>query len=326
MKKLTVSAITLGLATLLTGCDKYDVQIPKIKENREYYVAHPDKAEEAWNECKNTFEQIHFIDRNLSREEQKEFELFLAKKGEREYRKNCYSIENVISEAQELERQKEEELKQVKNKKEAIAYIEKLEKEFIGKTWQESIAKIINSDFSMSYYSDRDKELADLDLDGYLQKGSISSYIRYDNENVERYKNDVMTYIYAKQRELGIKELLLKPYNELINDTSYCKTDKRQLSVCEIWQDAVKQERNNIINSYMANYETLKSDYNKCVAKLEDYLASVNVGKNDKNVQIDIYNGIKDTENKIYDSYPCSEAEEALRKLNLNFDHYEKLD
>ena len=85
MKKLTVSAITLGLATLLTGCDKYDVQIPKIKENREYYVAHPDKAEEAWNECKNTFEQIHFIDRNLSREEQKEFELFLAKKGEREY-------------------------------------------------------------------------------------------------------------------------------------------------------------------------------------------------------------------------------------------------
>ena len=76
----------------------------------------------------------------------------------------------------------------------------------------------------------------------------------------------------------------------------------------------------------MANYETLKSDYNKCVAKLEDYLASVNVGKNDKNVQIDIYNGIKDTENKIYESYPCSEAEEALRKLNLNFDHYEKLD
>ena len=39
-----------------------------------------------------------------------------------------------------------------------------------------------------------------------------------------------------------------------------------------------------------------------------------------------IYNGIKDTENKIYESYPCSEAEEALRKLNLNFDHYEKLD
>lgn len=332
MKKLAFSAITLGLTTLLVGCDKYDVQIPKVKETREYYVANPDKAKEALKECEKTFDQIYKADSGLSPEEHKEFRLYLAKHGESEYRKHCNDVEYAIREVEELERQKQDELQKAERRKEAIAYIEKLEKEFVGKTWQESISKIINSGFDIKFYSYKYKEFMKLDLNEFLQKSLMFHYIEYShdgNPTPEQYrddiKNDVIPYIYAKQRELGIKELLSKPYNELINDSSYCKTDKREYSVCEIWTDAVQQQRNNVVNGYMANYEQLKTDYNQCVAKFEDYLKSINVGKNDK-VDNDIYKNIIETEKKIYESYPCAETEEALQKLNLKIDHYEKLD
>lgn len=325
MKKLTFSAITLGLTVLLVGCDKYDVQIPKVKaETREYYVANPDKAKEALEECNKFYGNISTVADRLSREEYEEFKLYLSKNGKNTYDRHCNDVEYAIREAETLERNKQYELEKEEKRKEAIAYIEKLEKEFVGKTWQESIYKIINSGSDMSYYGYNERERANLDLNEYIQK-YMQHYIEYGNENIEDYKDNVLSYIYVKQRTLGIKDLLNKPYNELINDSSYCKTDKRKYSVCEIWTDAVQQQRNNVVNGYIANYEQLKTDYNQCVAKLEDYLKSINVGKNDS-VPNDVYKGIKETENKIYESYPCAETEEALQKLNLKFDHYEKLD
>lgn len=341
MKKLP-TYLAILMSSVLAGCDKYDVQIPQTLETEEYYVQNIDKARQVKEECEKVTSNIHAIEKSiLKNDELKEFRKYLSSKGYNEYwgkfHDNCNNAERGISIAESKEEEAKREAKQQARISEITNYIKSSYAKFEQLSWQDEISRILSEISTFTDDSDpqhffylRDENMSSIDKNMITRFGTseIRDYIEYDGHTLKEDEKNKFALRYSINQlwQKGLAELKAKKYDELVADESYCKKDKRQYSACDVWKQAVSEKRAEIVNNYTTNYDSLKTDYNQCVAKLEDYLKSVNVGKYDKNVPNDILKGIYDTEKNIYAKYPCSEAEEALKKLNLNFDHYENLE
>ncbi|OOF67083.1 hypothetical protein BKG95_08515 [Rodentibacter pneumotropicus] len=333
MKKSYLYSVIIG-AFALVACDKYGIDLPDTLESEEFYLINADKAKKVVEKCEQIDAKIEesSIEARSEKDEFKAYNklrLHLENNGLDVFRKNCNNAKHALKEiAYEESAKKREEEKEVERKaqrEEGTKYLQELKNTYIGKNWQESISKILNSKELESVYGDYMRKHQVVDQDylllfyDYCEKDSCK---RLDN----KMRTAILALILREQQLIGIQELTKKPYSELISDANYCKTDKRKYSVCDVWKETVEIKREEIINNYVANYETLKTDYNQCVVQLENYLTSVNVNKNDNNVPYDVLKGIRETEEKIYSKYPCMETQEALKRLNLSFDHYEKLD
>lgn len=350
MKKLPTCVVLLT-SSILVGCDKYDLKISQDLQNLqtvEFYTAHEEKALKVQNECKQIEDEVRKIHDSLPKSERKEFEDYFSN-----IEKNCnnadrglhniaeqkreqkYAQEQIEREQQEAKEQAEKEAR----KDEIIKYMKDTYASYEQLPWQDGLSKILSetvtstshpdSDPAGKFFYDRNKDMSSIDRNMIKKLGNsnIESYIEYGNELALDDKNELALIYSANQLwQKGLAELKAKNYAELAVDESYCKKDKRKYSACDVWRQAISEKRAEIVKNYTLNYDSLKTDYNQCVAQLEDYLKSVNVGKNDTGVPYNILQGIQETEKNIYAKYPCSETEEALRKLNLNFDHYEKLD
>ncbi|OOF83965.1 hypothetical protein BKG93_08960 [Rodentibacter ratti] len=330
MKKLAISSIILG-SFALAACDKYDINIPSTFETEEFYLKNEDKARKVVDECKKIEEQNEKILMSLSTpSEQENYEKYLDENNVDNFNKNCKRAEKALNKIEwdksVAELHAKEEANTKAHKEEILAFVQELRDQY-GKTWQEGVTNMLNTEKKLPYYEGI--RLTKVIEDDYFK--IFSSYLHYDGERwTKNFKSDyyvsqVKVVIYGEYRIAGINELMQKEYKDLIADTSYCKTDRREYSVCDIWESAVARKRNEVVNDYLKNYEKLKTDYNQCVVELENYLTSINVGKNDQ-VNYDTRNNIREKESEIYSEFPCAETQEALKQLNLSFSHYEKLD
>lgn len=345
MQKLPTYVVLLT-SSILVGCDKYDLKIPQDLQTVEFYTANEEKALKAKKECEQIENEIKQISRSIPKSEQQEFDKYLSQSDYSKFRKNCRNaidgLDNIKYQKEKAEREQQEAKEQAEKearKDEIIKYIKDAYASYEQLPWQEGLSKILSETATSTNYSDsaehffyeRNKDMSSLDKNisevFWKTKGYIEYGDKYNNSLTEDDKKEFALTFSANQLwQKGLAELKTKNYAELVVDESYCKKDKRKYSACDVWRQAISEKRAEIVKNYTLNYDSLKTDYNQCVVQLEDYLKSVNVGKNDTGVPYNILKGIQETEKNIYAKYPCSETEEALRKLNLNFDHYEKLD
>lgn len=345
MKKLPTCVVLLT-SSILVGCDKYDLKIPQDLQTVEFYTENEEKALKVQKECEQINNEINQISRSIPKSEQQEFDKYLSQSDYSKFRKNCKNateglrfIEIQKEEAEREQQKIKEQAEQKARKDEIIKYIKDAYASYEQLPWQEGLSKILSetatstkhSDSAEHFFYERNKDMSSLDKDisevFWKTKGYIEYGDKYNNSLTEDDKKEFALTFSANQLwQKGLAELKTKNYAELVVDESYCKKDKRKYSACDVWRQAISEKRAEIVKNYTLNYDSLKTDYNQCVDQLEDYLKSVNVGKNDTGVPYNILKGIQETEKNIYAKYPCSETEEALQKLNLNFDHYEKLD
>lgn len=339
MKKLP-TYLTVLMSSVLVGCDKYDVNIPTELESQEFYATHEEKALQVVTQCERVRNDLDKFTNSLSKQERIEFKEHVSE-DIRTFRENCDHAEDGLrdieykkEEVQKAEEEKTKKLQRETRKNEIISYLKTTYTKFDSLPWQDAISQVLsevgNIDDSEYIFGYRNDEIViDSEDSLYRISGSfeLREYLEYGKEQEKSRKDKMAMRFVANQLwKKGLAELKAKKYDELVIDESYCKKDKRSFSACDVWKQAVSEKRAEIVKNYTINYGQLKTDYNQCVTELEDYLKSVNVGKNDKNVPSDILEGIYDTEKNIYAKYPCSEAKEALQKLNLSFDHYEKLE
>lgn len=345
MKKLPTCVVLLT-SSILVGCDKYDLKIPQDLQTVEFYTANEEKALKVQKECEQIDNEINQISRSIPKSEQQEFDKYLSQSDYSKFRKNCRNaidgLDNIKYQKEKAEREQQEAKEQAEKearKDEIIKYMKDTYASYDQLSWQDGLSKILSetvtstshpdSDPAGKFFYDRNKDMSSIDRNMIKKLGNsnIESYIEYGYGLALDDKNELALIYSANQLwQKGLAELKTKNYAELVVDESYCKKDKRKYSACDVWRQAISEKRTEIVKNYTLNYDSLKTDYNQCVDQLEDYLKSVNVGKNDTGVPYNILKGIQETEKNIYAKYPCSETEEALQKLNLNFDHYEKID
>lgn len=114
-----------------------------------------------------------------------------------------------------------------------------------------------------------------------------------------------MKTLYKDKFQQGKNELYKIPFEKLsLAENTYCKQDKRQYSVCQVWKETVEQQEKEIIENYVKNYESLKNDYNQCIDKM---LAAKKQPQSWK------------LTSDIRDSYPCQQTVKARSQLQLGY-------
>ncbi|WP_439327675.1 hypothetical protein [Lonepinella sp. BR2357] len=213
-------------------------------------------------------------------------------------------------------------------RKQVSAKVEQEIAPFKDLNWQQGIAKLISvlmkpndRSFSLDYWVETEESELNT-LDYVINHTDFSGSTRID----DRIRNNVRHHLYNKFYFTGLKELLAKPYLELIKDTSYCQTDRRPSSACSVYNKAVEKQQNQLIENYMKDFDSLKKDYNQCVAQFEAHYQSLNVDKKAETIPREAYDSIVNKEKEIFQSYPCNLAQQALQNLNLSFSHIDKLD
>lgn len=186
----------------------------------------------------------------------------------------CKAAHNAVREFKRTEREKERQEKEAKEKAESEAAKNAVAQEYGQQTWQEYIVSYANSDCAESLFT-------------------------------ESSKCSAMKALYKDKFQQGKNELYKIPFEKLsLAENTYCKQDKRQYSVCQVWKETVEQQEKEIVENYVKNYDSLKRDYNQCVDKAL-------VAKK----QPQSWKLISD----IRDSYPCQQTVKARSQLQLGY-------
>lgn len=271
--------------------------------DKTYYLDHIDEAKSRMAQCKDEMEEA------FKNNDKEAFEKLGDKQSE------CSQADAAIREDRQRQREKERAEKEAQAKIELDKAMQQMESEYGKQTWQE---------FAHTYVND---------------KTCQGFFLADDNYQCRAFKA-----LYEKKAQAGIDELKKQELSTLLGEEqTYCKTDKRRYSACDIWKRAanekaktdfeklsfedlakLKEAYNNyqspinsayseiyrkkektVIDDFAGNYENLKKVYNQCV---------------------DAYQGTKDwkVRSQISDTYPCEQARSARSKLQLPYDNFKK--
>lgn len=245
MKRI-ILASTLLSALCLSACGDSDVLSVEIHTKKFYY----DNIEKA----KEVVEKCHKLDREaeqLEKKSRKDANRVLYGKV-RNYRANCDHAQDAV-EAYDEFKEKSTRLK------EASTYIEEQKKKFADLTWQQKIEK--NLEKGGRSYKYLGYVLSDKDIFTYF----LSDNYIFGSNWMDYLEEKVKSFIYYIAKREGINEMLKVDYPTLVNDKSYCATDRRKYSVCSVWKEAVEQKSKLIIEEFMDNYDQLKATFNQCL-------------------------------------------------------------
>lgn len=188
----------------------------------------------------------------------------------------CQAADRAIREFKRINREKEALEREAKEKAESEAAKKAVAQEYGQQTWQEYIVSYANSECAESLYY------------------------------TESSKCRAMKAFYQDKFQQGRQTLSEIPFEKLSSaENTYCRQDKRQYSVCQVWRETVAQQEKDLVENYVKNHELLKTDYNQCVDKV---LAAKK--------QPQWWTLISD----IRDSYPCQQTVKARGQLKLGYD------
>ncbi|QGM80377.1 hypothetical protein [Otariodibacter oris] len=272
MKKLFVlSALASSLA--LTACGEL-INVPTEYESSDYYYQNIDKAKKVAEQCDSTkasldVEASKLSDPEVLKKYHQDRSIFLS---------NCANAQEALLKV-EKERQELKKQEEIANRrKEVEDYWNSKKVQYKDMDWKEYIDSNIDfiyedysvlSDFKYSYDGDIRKvpESDNLFLDDIYTRAYIESGDRDWQSNKEVISNRAL---YIDNFKRGINILKTQPYKQLLQDTSYCEQESRELSSCSVWQTALYEIRQDTINNYVANYESLKKDFNQCFDNMDN--------------------------------------------------------
>ncbi|WP_439256836.1 hypothetical protein [Lonepinella sp. BR2271] len=214
-------------------------------------------------------------------------------------------------------------------------YLQLLEQEWANINWQQGINKLISIKPNLGYDLDKFENLPTLKeiMSAYLakeygwryfdeRKSTSDSDKKY---NKERRDGLFLSALYVKYYYAGLKELLAKSYSDLLKDKSYCQLEQRSGSACDVYKTALQQKWQQQERDYMMNFDRLKTDFNQCVAKMENYITENNLSKRAEDLSGQQIRQLQEKKEQIFQAYPCDITESALKKLALEVDYINKL-
>lgn len=321
MKKSFLCTL-ISSTVLLAGCGGENYQISAIKE----FQFSEEKSEPVLSDiCEKTRDIVknfrNHITQSYSDEAVIQFDKDNAANLET-FKQQCQRMKkeriasfNKYREDKKIEEKNKEIAKEETEKAKAISFLKTEQEKYKDLTWDKAIRKIINQ-LDVMDSSSYGK------VDSSTEKG-ISELIYAARYNDKLWRTSLL-YIYDQKQKEGIAELRKLSYADL-QKKDYCATDHRKNSACGILEEIKREKRMEVIKGYSNDYASLKRDYNQCVEKMNTYLTSLNVNKQHSDIDYNIRKQIEQYENEIYKNYPCLETEEALKLLNLQYNHYEKL-
>lgn len=187
----------------------------------------------------------------------------------------CQAADKAIMEFNRISREKEAQEREAKEKAELEAARHDVAQKYGQQTWQEYIVSYANSECAKSLYY------------------------------TESSKCRAMKALYRDEFQQGKDELSKVPFKELsLAEESYCKQDRRQYSVCQVWRETVAQQEEVLVEHYVKNHEALKTDYNQCIDKV---LAAQEQPQSWQLIS------------EIQNSYPCKQTVKARSRLQLGY-------
>ncbi|MBN6709751.1 hypothetical protein JFL47_00640 [Haemophilus haemoglobinophilus] len=359
MKKIyLLTALTSAL--ILSGCgDDFDFST-EVK-SKAFYAKNLKQAQKVKQNCEDILDNSRdalkkYIKGLKNVEEKLAFEAKLEN-----FKTNCNHADNALFEQKqeewkqkdkqrELELEKEKQQEQAKQqirRKEVNDYFISIQKNYEKLTWQDIINTLINENF---YVQDSDLKEDKSASEQFAENYNIREYIEseyYKDKWLENREKQAKYYIFLDAAKKGLKELIQKDYPTLRDDSSFCATDRREYSVCSVWQRALKVKENMVIQDYVDNYDNLKTAYNQCLAdidtkaaefeNLEEYTivdrgyrgdtirlkAPFPEWVNDSEEYLNKYkdyakrNYMQNMKKDVLATYPCAQATEALQILKL---------
>lgn len=350
MKKIyLLTALTSAL--ILSGCGD-DFDFSTDVKSKAFYAKNLKQAQKVEQNCEDILDKSRdalkkYIKELKNVEEKLAFEAKLEN-----FENNCSNARSVLKEQKKKLEEEQEQTQQQIRHKEVNDYFASIQKNYEKLTWQEIISKLID-DPSMSSliafmtsYELNDQPASERFNDSF--SSFIETNDNYDQRKwIEKREEYAKKFIFLETTQKGIKELIQKDYPTLRDDSSFCATDRREYSVCSVWQRALKVKENMVIQDYVDNYDNLKTAYNQCLAdidtkaaefeNLEEYTivdrgykgdsirlkAPFPEWVNDSEEYLNKYkdyakrNYMQNMKKDILAAYPCEQATEALQILKL---------
>ncbi|STY62039.1 hypothetical protein M3704_00290 [Mannheimia haemolytica] len=190
----------------------------------------------------------------------------------------------------------------------------------------------------------------------YVVNSSCAKYVNQFSKTgfavpKDNYACKAIEEIHLENLEAGKAELLKFPYDELRSqEKEYCAKDKRPLSACFIWEQALGEQAEKAFEAQdLQTLEKQKSEYAmfsdkqpisakrafekafkaKEEAVIENYTKNYEQLKQDYNQCVEKVKQIGDHYSKheqrsaVTNFYPCSQAQAARRKLGLSYDNFQ---
>ncbi|MBN6709750.1 hypothetical protein JFL47_00635 [Haemophilus haemoglobinophilus] len=226
--------------------------------------------------------------------------------------------EKIESIKQSAAEEKEKREKEDKSKQEFISYIKSTIKQYDNLTWQQVIEKIAPQ--MRNEYIWRSRRFINFDYNHHnLSQIPTVSYEKLEERALERYWSprgnisedkkqkaildfNIQEYVYVKNAHKGLSEIIKQTYEQISNDNSFCKNDRREYSICSVWRTALNAKSEEVIAAYTKNFAKLKQDFNQCLATWTE--------QNQRNNE--------EQKERFWSTYPCYQAKKAVEQLNFS--------
>lgn len=227
-------------------------------------------------------------------------------------RKDIFPHFSVNSECDKYEEYIQAQEKILPLNQKIVKYLKAEIKKYDGLTWQQVIEKTSKKireekgeeawKYYVSEYRDEEKLKEYNQSYEEFENKILSDHegIELSGEKKEKLDFDILIYIYWVNAHKGFSELQQKTYEQILDDKSLCKKDRRDGGSCSIQKVTLEAKSKEVVIAYTKNFAKLKQDFNQCLATWAE--------KSQQGVE----------SHEFWQSYPCYQAREAVEKLNFS--------
>lgn len=285
------------MSSLLTACGDKDTA---------YYLKNIDKAKEKSSECSNKVAEA-FLKRDTK---------LIEKLGKD---KECLSADEALKEHKRLERERKKAKQEAKEKAELEKAKSEISVKYQGLDWKQAVTQYVNSECNKKFFIGSDDYHCKAEQSIYdenvakgkleLEKLDYYQLMEKESEYCSRDKRNKSTCSVWGEVLSEAAKKVLSPLNypDIENkEGEFCQPNQEyNHPACQTWREINREKEQALVEQYVADYDSLRKDYNHCVEQLKPL-----IGDWQKYSLV----------NKISSSYPCKQARNARIKLGLSSD------